>query len=337
MLENTENHPKIKFGKTGVLIINLGTPDGTDFWSIRRYLKEFLSDRRVIDINRYLWWLILNLIILTFRPKKTGKAYKEIWNYDKNESPLKTYTRSQAQLLSERFNDTIVDWAMRYGNPSISDRLKSMREKGVDRLLILPLYPQYAAATTATVNDKVFAELSKMRWQPAIRTLPPFYDNNEYIGKLNKSINQHLGTLKWEPDRILTSYHGLPRRYLDLGDPYHCHCHKTTRLLKEMKKKYSEKIILSFQSRFGREEWLKPYTEETVIGLANDGVKKLAILSPAFFSDCVETLEELNIGIQEVFMENGGEEFTLIPCLNDSKDGIDLLEYLIRNELQGWM
>ena len=226
---------------------------------------------------------------------------------------------------------------MRYGNPSIRDVLKSMREKGVDRLLICPLYPQYSAATTATVNDKVFAELSHMRWQPAIRTLPPFYDNNEYIAKLNKSMNQHLEKLDWQPDIILTSYHGLPRRYLDLGDPYHCHCHKTTRLLKEMNKKYSKKIILSFQSRFGREEWLKPYTEETVIKLANDGVKKLAVLSPAFFSDCVETLEELNIGIQEVFTENGGEEFTLIPCLNDSQNGIDLLDYLVKNELQGWV
>ena len=205
MLENIENHPKVKFGKTGVLIINLGTPDGTDFWSIRRYLKEFLSDRRVIDINRFLWWLILNLIILTFRPKKTGKAYKEIWNYDKNESPLKTYTRSQAQLLSERLKNVEVDWCMRYGNPSIRDGLKSMREKGVDRLLICPLYPQYSAATTATVNDKVFAELSHMRWQPAIRTLPPFYDNNEYIAKLNKSMNQHLEKLDWQPDIILTS------------------------------------------------------------------------------------------------------------------------------------
>ena len=185
MLENTENHPKVKFGKTGVLIINLGTPDGTDFWSIRRYLKEFLSDRRVIDINRFLWWLILNCIILIFRPKKTGKAYKEIWNYDKNESPLKTYTRSQAQLLSERLKNVEVDWCMRYGNPSIRGGLKSMREKGVDRLLICPLYPQYSAATTATVNDKVFAELSHMRWQPAIRTLPPFYDNSEYLSLIH--------------------------------------------------------------------------------------------------------------------------------------------------------
>ena len=334
-----ENHPNIKYGKTGILLINLGTPDSTSWWDIRKYLKEFLSDKRVIEVNPVLWQILLNLFILNFRPSKTAHAYKKIWFKKTNESPLRYYTRHQTQKLKQKIKseNVLIDFAMRYGNPSIKSKLKQLKKAGCENIIILPLYPQYSAATTATVNDKVFAELSKMRWQPAIRTLPPFYDNNEYIDKLNKSINQHLGTLKWEPDRILTSYHGLPRRYLDLGDPYHCHCHKTTRLLKEMNKKYSKKIMLSFQSRFGREEWLKPYTEETVIKFANNGVKKLAILSPAFFSDCVETLEELNIGIQEVFTENGGEEFTLIPCLNDSQDGINLLDHLIKNELQGWV
>jgi len=331
------DHPVVKYGKVGVLLVNLGTPDATDYWSIRKYLKEFLSDRRVIDINRYLWWVILNGIILTIRPSKTAKAYKEIWNYEKNESPLKTYTRSQSDILKLKFPNIEIDWCMRYGNPSINSKLIEMRKKGVDRLLICPLYPQYSAATTATVNDKVFEVLSKMRWQPSIRTMPPFFDNSDYISKLNISLNNHLDQLSWEPEVILTSYHGLPKRYLNLGDPYHCHCHKTTRLLKEESTRYRDKLKISFQSRFGREEWLQPYTEETVINLAKDGVKNLAIISPAFYSDCVETLEELNIGIQEIFQEYGGKNFTLIPCLNDSNEGISLLESLITNELLGWV
>jgi ferrochelatase len=285
-----KNHPEIKYGKIGVLIINLGTPDATDYWSIRKYLKEFLSDRRVIDINKYLWWIILNVIILTFRPSKTAKAYKAIWNLDKDESPLKTYTRSQAEALEEDFKEVEIFWSMRYGNPSISSVLKAMRNKGIDRILIFPLYPQYAAATTATVNDKVFEELSKMRWQPSIRTMPPFFDNPLYIDALNSSVQKHIESLEWKPEILLTSYHGLPKRYLDLGDPYHCHCHKTTRLLKEKLNYFSGETILAFQSRFGPEEWLKPYTEETVINLAKNGCESLAILSPAFISDCVETL-----------------------------------------------
>lgn len=332
-----KNHPEIKYGKIGVLIINLGTPDATDYWSIRKYLKEFLSDRRVIDINKYLWWIILNVIILTFRPSKTAKAYKAIWNLDKDESPLKTYTRSQAEALEEDFKEVEIFWSMRYGNPSISSVLKAMRNKGIDRILIFPLYPQYAAATTATVNDKVFEELSKMRWQPSIRTMPPFFDNPLYIDALNSSVQKHIESLEWKPEILLTSYHGLPKRYLDLGDPYHCHCHKTTRLLKEKLNYFSGETILAFQSRFGPEEWLKPYTEETVINLAKNGCESLAILSPAFISDCVETLEEINIGIKEVFFENGGKNFTLIPCLNDSLDGMTLLRKLIGNELKGWI
>ena len=332
-----KNHPEIKYGKIGVLIINLGTPDATDYWSIRKYLKEFLSDRRVIDINKYLWWIILNVIILTFRPSKTAKAYKAIWNLDKDESPLKTYTRSQAEALEEDFKEVEIFWSMRYGNPSISSVLKAMRDKGIDRILIFPLYPQYAAATTATVNDKVFEELSKMRWQPSIRTMPPFFDNPLYIDALNSSVQKHIESLEWKPEILLTSYHGLPKRYLDLGDPYHCHCHKTTRLLKEKLNYFSGETILAFQSRFGPEEWLKPYTEETVINLAKNGCESLAILSPAFISDCVETLEEINIGIKEVFFFFASKHVTLSACLIDMFDCISLLRKLIANELKGWV
>tara|TARA_Y100000590_G_scaffold420486_1_gene523240 strand:+ start:5927 stop:6946 length:1020 start_codon:yes stop_codon:yes gene_type:complete len=331
-----KDHPTIKHRKVGVLIVNLGTPDGTDYRSIRRYLKEFLSDRRVIDINKYLWWLILNGIILTFRPSKTAQAYKKIWNEAMDESPLKTYTRSQCTKLQQSLNTKNIFWAMRYGNPSISQVLLKMREIGLDQILIFPLYPQYAAPTTATVNDKVYSELAKMRWQPAIRTMPPFYDNPKYINALKNSVESHLGSLDWSPEILLTSYHGLPKRYLLSGDPYHCHCHKTTRLLKDSLNSFTGDIQLSFQSRFGREEWLKPYTEETVINLAKTGIKRIALISPAFISDCVETLEELNIGIKEVFIENGGEKFTLIPCLNDNDHSIDLLSQLIKNELLGW-
>jgi ferrochelatase len=334
-----DNHPSINYGKIGVLIINLGTPEATDYWSVRRYLKEFLSDRRVVDTNRYLWWFILNFIILSFRPSKSARAYKAIWNKKDNESPLKTYTRSQSNLLKAKFkkHQISIDWAMRYGKPSIYEKLNQFKNSGIDRVLIFPLYPQYSAATTASVQDEVFSVMKKMRWQPSIRTVPPYFDNPLYINALAESIQKNIDDLKWSPDILLTSYHGLPKRYLTLGDPYHCHCYKTTRLLREKITWFDKEIMLTFQSRFGPEEWLQPYTENTVVDLAKSGVKNLAMISPAFISDCVETLEELDIGIKEKFYEHGGKNFTLIPCMNHSDIAISMLKDITLNELKGWI
>ena len=335
-----DDHPKVAFGRVGVMLINLGTPDATDYWSMRRYLKEFLSDRRVIDVNRLIWWPLLNGIILTTRPTRSGEAYDKIWDAERDESPLRTFTRSQTEHIADRLAAVdpriIVDWSMRYGNPSIPERLTAMKEAGADRILLFPLYPQYSAATTATALDKAYDALKAMRWQPAIRTVPPYFDHPGYVGALAQSITSHLDALDWEPELLLASYHGLPKRYLMLGDPYHCQCVKTSRLLRDRLGWDEQRLKTVFQSRFGSEEWLKPYAEDTVIELAEAGVKRLAIISPAFAADCVETLEELAIGLHEIFEEHGGERFTVIPCLNDSKPGIDLLEELVRNELKGW-
>jgi len=265
-LEHAKNHPEVKFGKTGVLIINLGTPDSTGWWDIRKYLKEFLSDRRVIEVNPILWKIILNLIILNFRPHKTAHAYKQIWLKETNESPLRYYTRQQAQKLQDKFRDhdeIFLDFAMRYGNPSIASKLKELNDKGCENLIILPLYPQYAAATTATVCDEVYRSLMKMRWQPSLQIIPHYESNPLYIEALSKSITSHLKTLNWTPDVILSSYHGIPKKYFTKGDPYHCYCQKTNRLLKE-RHGNSIPIELSFQSRFGPDEWLQPYTDKTI-------------------------------------------------------------------------
>ena len=325
--------------KTGVLLVNLGTPEATSYWPMRAYLKEFLSDPRVIEANRLVWWFVLNVIILTFRPRKSGHAYDLIWNREKNESPLKTYTRAQAEKLSAALGDPAlitVDWAMRYGKPPIAGALEKMKQDGCERILVMPLYPQYSATTTASVFDKTAEAMRKMRWQPTLRFLPPFYHNPGYIRALASRTRRHLALHDWMPERIIVSYHGLPKDYVDKGDPYYCHCLETSRLLRA-ELGYTEKfMITTFQSRVGRSEWLRPYTDETVRELAQSGVKNLAILSPAFISDCVETLEELAVGAGLAFTRAGGENFSVIPCLNDSREAIDLLADLARNELKGW-
>lgn len=335
-----KDHPAVKTGKVGVLLINLGTPEATDYWSMRRYLKEFLSDRRVIDINRLLWWPLLNGIILTVRPSKSGHAYAQIWNKERNESPLKTITRGQAEGVAAAFKkypNVIVDWAMRYGHPSIADRFQALKDQGCERILIAPLYPQYSATTTATVLDKTFEHMMKMRWQPALRTLPPYADHPAHIDALAASLKAHLKTLKWKPDLILASFHGLPKRYLLEGDPYHCHCFKTARLMAEKAGLKPGQMKVVFQSRFGTEEWLKPYAQDTIEELPGQGVKKIVMMAPGFSSDCVETLEEVGIGLRETFEEHGGEKFSLVPCLNDSDISVSMLAKLCEEELQGWI
>ena len=329
------NHPPVKHGKTGVLIVNLGTPDSTSWWDIRRYLKEFLSDRRVIETNPILWSIILNLIILNFRPHKTARAYKKIWMKDTNESPLRFYTRSQAEKLSTKlktYSNIIVDYAMRYGNPSIKSKLDYLHKEGCEKLIILPLYPQYAAATTATVCDEVYRVLMKMRWQPSLQIIPHYESEPLYIGALVNSINNHLKKIDWIPDVILSSFHGIPKKYFDKGDPYQCYCHKTNRLMKE-KFGNSIPIEISFQSRFGPAEWLRPYTDKTLERLAKEGTSNVLMICPGFSSDCVETLEEIEMEGQETFKENGGKNFSVVPCLNDNDDHINLLEYLIKKHL----
>jgi protoporphyrin/coproporphyrin ferrochelatase len=333
-------HPPIPSKKIGLLLINLGTPEATDFWSMRRYLKEFLSDARVIETNRFLWWLILNGIILNVRPKRSGHAYDKIWNREKNESPLKTFTRAQAEKLAAALGHRgrlVVDWAMRYGKPSIAERLQALKDQGCDRVLLVPLYPQYSAATTATALDKAYEALQAMRWQPAIRTLPPYFDEAAYVDAIAQSLKAHLAALTWKPDRILIAFHGLPREYLDKGDPYHCHCQKTARLLREKLRLSPDFAQVVFQSRFGKAEWLKPYAQDTVEGLPALGVKNLVMISPGFASDCVETLEELAIGLKETFKEHGGENFSVAPCLNDSPTAIALIQSLVGTELRGWL
>lgn len=336
-----EQHPKAKSGKVGVLLVNLGTPDATDYWPMRRYLREFLSDKRVIEWPRAIWYPILYGIVLMTRPGKSGKAYEEIWNHEKNESPLRTITRSQSDKLAETLggeNERIkVDWAMRYGQPSIPDKLKALKESGCDRILVFPLYPQYSATTTATVNDVVCKTLLDMRWQPAIRTVPPYHDDPVYVNALAKSVEQHLEALDFEPETILMSFHGIPQSYSKRGDPYRCHCAKTARLTREVLGMDDQKLRLTFQSRFGPEEWLQPYTDKTVEQLAKDGTKNIAVMNPGFVADCLETLEEIAGEASEIFEEAGGENFSHIPCLNDSELGMDVLETIVRRELSGWI
>jgi protoporphyrin/coproporphyrin ferrochelatase len=334
------DHPPVKSGKVGVLLVNLGTPDGTDYTSMRRYLKEFLTDKRVIEWSPWKWYPILFGIVLNTRPQKVGKAYETIWNKDRNESYLRTYTRNQAKLMAERLDDlpnVCVDWAMRYGTPSIPSRIQALKDEGCDRILLFPLYPQYAAATTATVNDKAFQKLLKMRWQPALRTVPDYHDDKTYIKALANSVTSHLATLDWQPDMVLASFHGIPLSYSKQGDPYYWQCQKTGRLLRERLGLSEEKFMVTFQSRFGPDEWLQPYTDKTVEKLAQDGVKKIAVLNPGFVSDCLETLEEIAEQAAHSFHENGGEKFTHIPCLNDSEDGMRVLEKVVRRELLGWV
>ena len=328
-----ENHPDIKFGKTGVLLINLGTPDSTSWWDIRKYLKEFLSDRRVIEVNPILWQIILNLFILTFRPSKTAHAYKKIWRKQSNESPLLFFTRNQAHKLKGVMENekTIVEFAMRYGNPSIKSRLGMLKEKGCENIIILPLYPQYAGATTATVCDEVYRSLMQMRWQPSLQIVPHYESEPYYIRALTNSIEKKIKEINWKPDLIISSYHGIPKSYFDKGDPYYCYCSKTTRLMKEMFNKIE--IQTTFQSRFGPQEWLTPYTDKTLERLPSKGIKNLLVICPGFASDCVETLEEINIQGREIFLKNGGKNFDLIPCLNDNSDHINLFSTLVTSYL----
>ena len=332
-MENKQEHPPIKFGKTGVLIINLGTPDSTSWLDIRKYLKEFLSDRRVIEVNPIIWQFILNVFILTFRPSKTAKAYKEIWMQDKNISPLLHYTQKQAEKLSNLMSEKnlLIDYAMRYGNPSIRSKITSFHEMGCENLIILPLYPQYAAATTATVCDEVYRTLMKMRWQPSLKVVPHYESDPLYIEALVNSLNKKIKEINWKPDLILASYHGIPQKYFDKGDPYHCYCHKTTRLISE--RFTSIEIKTTFQSRFGPEKWLQPYTDKTLENLPSEGKKNVLAICPGFSSDCVETLEEIQIQGKESFLDSGGENFDMVPCLNDNEDHIILLKSLIQKNI----
>jgi ferrochelatase len=335
-------HPSIKPRKVGVLIANLGTPDNYDYWSMRRYLSEFLSDQRVIDYPRWKWQPILQGIILTKRPFSSGAAYKSIWNHEAGESPLMTITKAQhaalAISLSEEFGEqVVVDYCMRYGNPSTQSKVDAMIEAGCQEILFLPLYPQYAGATSATANDAFFAALSKAAWQPATRTVSAYYEHPEYIQALAGSIQQAYDAMETKPDILLASYHGMPERYLMQGDPYHCQCQKTTRLVREALGWDESQIATTFQSKFGPEEWLKPYTVEEVARQAKIGNKNIAVIAPAFSADCIETLEEINEEIKEAFEEAGGESFTYIPCLNDSPAHISALTTIIRENLAGWV
>ena len=326
-------HPAIPPRKIGVLLTNLGTPDAPDPKSVKRYLGEFLSDRRVVELPAIAWQPILRGILLNTRPKKSAHAYGLVWSDEG--SPLAAITRRQAQALTDAFGEgVIVDYAMRYGNPAIADRLAALKDAGCERILIAPLYPQYCAATTATANDKAFAALAGMRWQPAIRTLPPYHDDPAYIAALKESIESQLAGLDFVPERIVASFHGMPKRTLELGDPYHCHCQKTARLLSEA---MNRELIIAFQSRFGPAKWLGPATDETLEALPAQGVRKVAVVAPGFSADCLETLEELAIRGRESFVAAGGTDFAYLPCLNDGAPGMAMLRTLLHRELQGWI
>ncbi|MEM9812123.1 MAG: ferrochelatase [Pseudomonadota bacterium] len=336
------DHPEVSKAKIGVVLANLGTPDATDYWSMRRYLNEFLSDRRVIDYPAWLWQPLLQLVILSKRPFSSGEAYRGIWNTEADESPLLTTTRDQAERLAlelaGQFGDeVIVDFAMRYGNPSTPSVMEKMRDLGCEKILFFPLYPQYSAPTTATANDQAFRSLMTMNWQPALRTVPAYYDHPLYIDALAQSVERTYAGLNVRPDILVTSYHGVPKRYLMEGDPYHCQCQKTSRLLKERLGWGDDDLRVTFQSKFGPEEWLQPYTVEEVARLAEAGKKNIAIMAPAFSSDCVETLEEINEEIKESFEEAGGETFTYIPCLNADDAHITMMRAIVEQELSGWV
>ena len=336
-----KDHPRILKPKVGVIIGNLGTPDATDYWSMRRYLKEFLSDRRVIDYSPWVWKPILNLILLR-RPFSSGEAYREIWNSKENESPLLTITKAQTKKLKARFNkeygaQVLVDFCMRYGNPSTESILRKMVSQGCTKILFFPLYPQYAAPTTATANDQIFRSLMRLNWQPSIRTVPPYFDNPDFISSVSKSIETEYKKSKFKPQHLVISYHGVPERYLLNGDPYHCQCQKTSRLIREKLKWKEGELTTAFQSKFGPEKWVGPATVELVADLAKSGKDNIAIIAPSFSSDCVETLEEICGEISEAFMDAGGKNFLYIPCLNDNKPHIDMFFKILKKELSGWV
>jgi ferrochelatase len=328
-------------GRIGVLLVNLGTPDSTGYWAMRRYLKQFLSDRRVIEENRLKWWLVLNLIILTVRPGRKGRDYDKIWNKERNESPLKTVTRSQSDKLDEILDKVDkrirVDWAMRYGNPSIRSRMEALAAQDCERILVVPLYPQYAAATTATVCDEVFRALSRMRFQPVLRVAAPYYAEPVYIDALAASLNAAFGKLSFRPEVVIASYHGMPEDYVAKGDPYFKQCSETTTLLRKKLKFSDDRLIMTFQSRFGTAEWIKPYTDATVKALAASGVKNLAVITPGFSADCLETLEEIAMENAEIFRAAGGENFAAIPCLNDTAGGLAVIRDIVMRDLKGWV
>jgi ferrochelatase len=333
-------HPLVETGRIGVLLVNLGTPQATGYWPMRRYLSEFLSDRRVIERPPWIWQPILQGIVLSTRPRKSGALYASIWNKERNESPLRTFTRSQAEKLAVELageDGVIVDWSMRYGRPSVASRLDALRAAGCERVLVFPLYPQYSATTTATVNDVAFDALKRMRWQPALRTVPPYHDEPVYIDALAESIEAHLAGLDFEPDFLIASYHGLPQSYFKKGDPYHCHCQKTSRLLRQRLGWREGRLITTFQSRFGPEDWLQPYTDKTVERLAREGTKRIAVVNPGFVSDCLETLEEIAVQNRDIFLAHGGVHFSHIPCLNDSPQGMRVITKVVVRELQGWI
>ncbi|MFY0991342.1 ferrochelatase [Halomonas sp. C05BenzN] len=335
------DHPPVARPKVGVLLANLGTPDATDYWSMRRYLSEFLSDKRVVDYPSWKWQPLLQLIILSRRPFKSGAAYRGIWNTEKDESPLLTITREQTRKVAEGLHalygdQVVVDFCMRYGNPSTDSVLRGMQAAGCERILFFPLYPQYASPTTATANDQAFRTLMKLKWQPAVRTVPSYFDHPDYIAALASSVREACDTADTPPEVLVASYHGVPKRFLMEGDPYHCQCQKTTRLLREALGWAPDEVQTAFQSKFGPEEWVGPATVEHVAELARQGKKHIAVISPAFASDCVETLEEIEEEIREAYLEAGGETFTYIPCLNDRDDHIAALLAVIRNELSGW-
>ena len=336
------DHPAVPKARVGVLLANLGTPDGTDYWSMRRYLDEFLSDRRVIEWSPWLWQPILKLIVLSKRPFSSGEAYRGIWNEELDESPLLTITRNQTDKLRERLatqfgDDVVVDFCMRYGNPSTDSVIQRMKDQGCERIVFFPLYPHYAAATTGTANDQAFRTLMKMRWQPAVRTVPSYHDHPAYIAALARSIEDAYAGFQERPTALVASYHGLPQSYFKKGDPYHCHCQKTSRLVSDALGWQQGELHTTFQSRFGPEEWLQPYTVEYVAKLAQEGHKRIAVMAPGFSSDCVETLEEINEEIKESFEEAGGEHFEYIPCLNDSDIHVDMIEQIVLREASGWL
>lgn len=329
-------HPPVKSGRIGVMLVNLGTPDAATPQAVKRYLKEFLSDPRVIEIPQLIWQPILRGIILNIRPRKSAEAYAKVWTG--RGSPLAAITQDQAEALQARLGgDVIVRHAMRYGSPSIPDRLTELKEAGCERILVAPLYPQYCAATTATVTDKAAEVLAQMRWQPSLRYLPPYHDDAAYIDALANDVGGQLDALEFDPEVLLLSFHGMPQRTLELGDPYHCHCQKTARLLGDRLARPGMRIVTTFQSRFGRAKWLEPATDQTLVAEATNGTRRLAVAAPGFAADCVETLEELAIAGREQFLEAGGAEYAVLSCLNASAPGMAMIEALVRRELAGWI
>ncbi|MEM6730619.1 MAG: ferrochelatase [Myxococcota bacterium] len=329
------DHPQVRHGRVGVLLLNLGTPDAPTAAAVRPYLRQFLTDRRVIELPALLWYPILFLFVLTFRPRKTARAYKRIWK-DGEDSPLRAITKRQAEKLQDALgDDVVVEFGMRYGNPSTESAMQKLRDAGCSKIVALALYPQYSGSTTASSYDEVFRVLQRMRWQPAIRTVMSYHDDSVYIDALVKSVREHLSGLEWTPEKIVLSFHGVPKRYFLAGDPYHCHCLKTARLVSEQIEDID--VEATFQSRFGPEEWLQPYTEPRLEELAHAGTKKIAVATPGFSADCIETLDEIAIEAKEAYEEAGGEHFTFIPCLNDSEGGMATILSVVRNELKGWV